>query len=177
MNRLYRSARDKKLFGVCGGIAEATGIDSTLIRIVLVITTFFSGGAPIPIYLIAAMVMPKDPAYDPVPGGGSYYGGGPYSAGHQGSHFGGQGTHYGGGDPGPAPWNEPPRGNSWRPDPQPHTKQYGQTSYGYYPPNEATKAPSIDDLMADIEKKALQKEIEELKAKLAKYENQNKGDE
>ena len=58
MNRLYRSARDKKLFGVCGGIAEATGIDSTLIRIVLVITTFFSGGAPIPIYLIAAMVMP-----------------------------------------------------------------------------------------------------------------------
>lgn len=173
MTRLYRSSRDKKLFGVCGGIAEATGIDSTLIRIVLVITTVFSGGAPILIYLIAAMVMPKDPNYAPAPGG-SYFGGGQYYSGQHGPHY--------GGGPGPAPWNEPPRRGpgSWHAGPspeQPHTESYGHTSYGYYPPNESARGPSIDDLMEDIEKKALQKEIEELKAKLAKYEKQEKGEE
>ncbi|WP_431603159.1 PspC domain-containing protein [Clostridium beijerinckii] len=32
--RLYLSATDKKLAGVCGGIAEYFGLDSTLVRIV-----------------------------------------------------------------------------------------------------------------------------------------------
>lgn len=147
MKRVYRSARDKKLFGVCGGLAEATGIDATIIRIVLVITTVFSGGAPVPIYIIAAMVMPKDPTFSPPYGGASY---------------------------GSAPdWN-PPRPQSW--GAQPQQPPYGQPAQGYYPPNETAKGPSIDDLMEDIEKKALTKEIEALKAKLAQYEKGQKGD-
>jgi phage shock protein C len=159
MKRVYRSVRDKKLFGVCGGLSEATNIDATVIRIVLVITTFFSGGAPIPIYIIAAMVMPKDPTFTPL-GGQPYYGNGNGS--------------YGAPD-----WNQPqpPRSGTWGPHQQ---SPYGQPSQGstqgYYPPNPASSGANIDDLMEDIEKKALSKEIEQLKAKLAQYENGQKGD-
>ncbi|WP_309123452.1 PspC domain-containing protein [Paenibacillus sp.] len=169
MRRVYRSSRDKKLFGVCGGLAEATGIDATIIRIVLVITAVFSGGAPIPIYIIAAMVMPKDPTY------------GPHFGGH-GSHLGGYGSHFGGsGSYGASNWDDAPKQQPWGtpppPPPPPHQPpHYGTTSQGYYPPNEPAKAPSIDDLMEDIEKKAMAKEIEQLKAKLAKLENETKGD-
>lgn len=58
--RLYRSQQDKKLFGVCGGIAHFLGIDSTLVRlgvVVLAVTT----GIPILIYILLAMIMPKEP--------------------------------------------------------------------------------------------------------------------
>jgi len=163
MRRVYRSVRDKKLFGVCGGLAEATGIDATIIRIVLVITAVFSGGAPIPIYIIAAMVMPKDPAYGPQFGHGPQFGG-------YGSHFGGHGSF------GSSSWNEAPKQQPWGAPPPPQPPTYGTTAQGYYPPNEPAKAPSIDDLMEDIEKKAMAKEIEQLKAKLAKLENDNKNE-
>ncbi len=165
MRRVYRSSRDKKLFGVCGGLAEATGIDATIIRIVLVITAVFSGGAPIPIYIIAAMVMPKDPTYGP------HYG-------THGSHFGGYGQHFGGnGTFGSSNWNDAPKQPWGAPPPPPQQPQhFGTTAQGYYPPNEPAKAPSIDDLMEDIEKKAMKNEIEQLKAKLAKLENETKGD-
>jgi len=148
MKRIYRSVRDKKLFGVCGGLAEATGIDATILRIVLVIAAVFSGGAPIPIYIIAAMIMPKDPTYTP---------------------------HYGASGWTPPP---PPPPQSWgTPPTPPQQPPYGQPpTQGYYPPKDAPKAPSIDDLMEDIEKKALQKELNELKAKLAQYEKGQKGD-
>ncbi|MCI3920057.1 PspC domain-containing protein [Paenibacillus sp. TRM 82003] len=156
MKRVYRSVRDKKLFGVCGGLAEATGIDPTVIRIVLVITTFFSSGALIPIYIIAAMVMPKDPTY--APGGQTFYDG-------AGSSFG-------------APdWNQPPRPRQDGWNGAQHQPSYGaQPTQGYYPPNQQSAGSSIDDLMGDIEKKAMSKEIEQLKAKLAQYEKGQKGD-
>lgn len=40
MTRIYRSNRDRVLTGVCGGLSDATGMDSTWIRI-LVILSFF----------------------------------------------------------------------------------------------------------------------------------------
>lgn len=55
--KLYKSAVDKKLCGVCGGIAEYFDIDSTIVRLVWVIFTCF-GGAGILAYIIAAIVMP-----------------------------------------------------------------------------------------------------------------------
>lgn len=160
MKRLYRSTRDKKLFGVCGGLGEATGIDSTIIRIVLVITTFFSSGALILVYFIAALVMPKDPTYAPIQGNP------PFGAG------GGGGSFYGSPN---ANWNP----DQPQPPPQGSNPSFGRTAQGFYPPNASTstRGASIDDLMDDIEKKALSKEIEELKAKLAQYEKQQKGDE
>lgn len=53
---LRRSQTDKKLLGVCGGIAECLGVDSTLIRVIWVILALFAGYGIIA-YFIAALVM------------------------------------------------------------------------------------------------------------------------
>ena len=58
--KLYRSNSDKKIFGVCGGLAEYFGIDSTVVRLILVLAVLF-GGVGILAYLIAALIMPVKP--------------------------------------------------------------------------------------------------------------------
>ena len=58
--KLYRSNTDKKIAGVCGGIAEYLGIDSTIIRLLLVLAVLFAG-VGILAYIIAAIVMPNKP--------------------------------------------------------------------------------------------------------------------
>lgn len=60
--RLYRSGQDKRLFGICGGIAQFLHIDSTLVRVGVVILTVCTG-VPILIYLLLAMIMPKEPRW------------------------------------------------------------------------------------------------------------------
>ena len=57
--KLYKSA-DKKVCGVCGGIAEYFGIDPTIIRLVYVILVMFTGVGILP-YIIAAIVMDDSP--------------------------------------------------------------------------------------------------------------------
>ena len=54
--KLKKSKTDRKTFGVCGGIAEALGVDSTIIRVIWVIAAFFVGYGVLA-YLIAALVM------------------------------------------------------------------------------------------------------------------------
>lgn len=50
---------DKKIAGVCGGIAEWMGIDSTMVRIAYVLVSIFSAGFPgILVYIILWIVMP-----------------------------------------------------------------------------------------------------------------------
>lgn len=56
--RLYKSGTDKKLCGVCSGIAEYFDIDPTIVRLAWVVFTFF-GGSGILAYIIAAIVMPQ----------------------------------------------------------------------------------------------------------------------
>lgn len=63
MSRLYRSTRDKVMTGLAGGLSETLGIDSTLFRILLLVSIPFTGGAVIPVYFIAAMVIPKEPTH------------------------------------------------------------------------------------------------------------------
>ncbi len=58
--RLYKSNTDKKLDGVCAGIAEFFGIDPTIIRLLWVLATLFVG-AGILAYIVAAIVMPRKP--------------------------------------------------------------------------------------------------------------------
>lgn len=60
-DRLYRSGVDKKLGGVCGGLADYFDIDATLIRLIALIT-FFMGGTGLLVYLIAWIVIPLNPA-------------------------------------------------------------------------------------------------------------------
>ncbi len=56
-NRLYRSETDKKIAGVCGGIAEYFEIDSTIIRLIWVISVAVYGTGLL-VYIIAAIIMP-----------------------------------------------------------------------------------------------------------------------
>ncbi len=56
--RLYKSTTDKKICGVCAGIAEYFDLDPTIIRLAWVVFTLF-GGSGILAYIIAAIVMPS----------------------------------------------------------------------------------------------------------------------
>jgi len=58
--RLRKSSTDTKIDGVCGGLAEYFGIDSTIVRLAWVIFTFM-GGAGVLAYIIAMFVMPDAP--------------------------------------------------------------------------------------------------------------------
>lgn len=58
--KLYKSNTDKKLCGVCGGIAEYLDIDSTVVRLIVVLGTLFVG-CGILAYIIAALIMPNKP--------------------------------------------------------------------------------------------------------------------
>jgi phage shock protein C len=64
--RLTRSRRDKKVMGVCGGLADYFNIDPTLVRIAFVVGTIASGGPPFVLaYLALSYAMPKEPALTP----------------------------------------------------------------------------------------------------------------
>lgn len=59
MKRLYRSPTDKKLAGVCGGIAELLDIDHTIIRLLFVFAGLVTGIFPFVIaYVIAWFIVP-----------------------------------------------------------------------------------------------------------------------
>ena len=59
MKKLYRSKTDKRLAGVCGGLGEYFGIDSTLVRLGFALFTL-AGGSGLFIYLIAALIIPEE---------------------------------------------------------------------------------------------------------------------
>ena len=56
--RLHRSLTDRKIAGVCGGIAEYLGWDPTLVRILWVVLTLL-GGSGIVAYLVLWLLMPE----------------------------------------------------------------------------------------------------------------------
>lgn len=55
--KLILSESDKKIAGVCGGIAKYFGIDSTIVRILAVVFTL-AGGAGILLYIAGWILMP-----------------------------------------------------------------------------------------------------------------------
>ena len=57
--RFYLSTRDKKLGGVCGGLAEYFGIDSLLVRVAFLIL-FFGLGTGLLAYIVLWILAPKD---------------------------------------------------------------------------------------------------------------------
>ncbi len=66
--RLMRSTRDSKIAGVCGGLAEYMDADSTIVRLIWVLLTFFTGLVPgLLAYFVAWIIMPVAPAYVPAP--------------------------------------------------------------------------------------------------------------
>lgn len=62
MKKLYRSRENKKIGGVCGGIAEYFDWDPTLVRVGAVILTIL-WGAGFWAYIIAWAIIPERPAH------------------------------------------------------------------------------------------------------------------
>ena len=59
--KLYKSESDKKLCGVCSGIAKYFSLDATIVRLALVAFCLL-GGSGVLAYIICAIVMPDEPS-------------------------------------------------------------------------------------------------------------------
>lgn len=57
--RLYKSTTDKKIFGVCGGLADYFNIDPVILRVIWAVLALCYGTG-IVLYLVMAFVLPKD---------------------------------------------------------------------------------------------------------------------
>lgn len=60
--RLVRTMGDKKIAGVCGGLALYFGVDSTIVRFVL-LALFLLYGVGLIVYIVGWIVMPKDTVF------------------------------------------------------------------------------------------------------------------
>ncbi len=56
--KLCKSVKNKKIAGVCGGLAEYFNIDATLVRLALIVLIIFAGVGLLA-YILAAILMPK----------------------------------------------------------------------------------------------------------------------
>ncbi len=61
-HKLYLSETDKKIAGVCGGIAERFDVDSTILRLAVVFLALVTAIFPVVItYFIAWVIIPNPP--------------------------------------------------------------------------------------------------------------------
>jgi len=59
--KLYKSRLDKKVDGVCGGLAKYLGVSSTIVRLIFIVATFMGYGSPILLYLGLSIALSKEP--------------------------------------------------------------------------------------------------------------------
>lgn len=57
MKKFYKSRMNKKICGVCGGIAAALEVDAIIIRAIFLASVFYSMGTAILVYFIAAFCL------------------------------------------------------------------------------------------------------------------------
>jgi len=62
VKKLYRSTSDRMIAGICGGLGEYFGLDSTLVRLIFVFGAIFTGSALFWVYIIMLIVVPEQPA-------------------------------------------------------------------------------------------------------------------
>ncbi len=61
MKKLYRSKKDSKIAGICGGIGEYFNVDPTLVRLLFVFLFIVTGFIPMAVmYPIAWWIIPKE---------------------------------------------------------------------------------------------------------------------
>jgi phage shock protein C len=62
--RLMRSRRSRMIAGVCGGIAEYTNTDPTIVRLIWALVTLFPATLPVGLigYILAWLIIPEAPA-------------------------------------------------------------------------------------------------------------------
>ncbi|MDQ3064659.1 MAG: PspC domain-containing protein [bacterium] len=65
--KLYRSRTDKVFTGLAGEMGDYFGVDSTIIRVVLVLLEFLTAGLLIIGYLVVALIVPKEPVTSEAP--------------------------------------------------------------------------------------------------------------
>lgn len=58
MKRLHKSAHDRMISGVLGGIAEYFNYDSTMVRLIYVVLSFTLIGSPVLLYILMALIIP-----------------------------------------------------------------------------------------------------------------------
>jgi phage shock protein C len=58
--KLYRSRADRKLAGICGGLAKYFNVDATLIRVLFVLLAVL-GGSGVVLYLALWIIVPREP--------------------------------------------------------------------------------------------------------------------
>jgi phage shock protein C len=58
--KLYRSRTDRKLAGVCGGLAQYFNLDATLLRVLFVVLAVL-GGSGLVLYLAMWIIVPNEP--------------------------------------------------------------------------------------------------------------------
>lgn len=61
VHKLMKSRTDKKISGVCGGLAKYLGVSSTLVRVLFAGATLLGSGVLILVYIAMSFVMPKEP--------------------------------------------------------------------------------------------------------------------
>ena len=60
--KLYRSTKNKKIAGICGGLANLFHLDPTLVRLITIFLCFLTGFFPICIaYVIGWIIIPENP--------------------------------------------------------------------------------------------------------------------
>jgi phage shock protein PspC (stress-responsive transcriptional regulator) len=62
--KLYRSRTDRKIWGVCGGLAKYFDVDPIIVRVIMILL-IFANGLGLLAYIILAIVVPVE---EPVPG-------------------------------------------------------------------------------------------------------------
>ncbi len=63
MKRLYRSQKEKKIAGICGGFGEYLDVDPTIVRLSVIVLGLVTGLFPFFIgYIVAWIIVPKAPA-------------------------------------------------------------------------------------------------------------------
>lgn len=60
MNNKLSKCKNRSLFGVCCGIANFTGIDVSIVRILFVLGTIFTGSILFWLYLLLALILPNE---------------------------------------------------------------------------------------------------------------------
>jgi len=62
--RLYRDTERGKLFGVCAGIGNYTGIEPWVVRCIAITGLIFLPSVTLIVYIVGAVVLDKKPAFD-----------------------------------------------------------------------------------------------------------------
>ncbi len=57
MTRLTLDKTNKKILGVCAGLANWSGIDAMIIRLIFAVATVVGFGSPVLIYVLLAMIL------------------------------------------------------------------------------------------------------------------------